>query len=114
MPRTRSGDSGAATEPTPQDAIKDLLGGLSPEHALKALEEASKGLAAANSNTRTEPFEGRGKTKRTSDSIDDIESNLERPEILDETRRRQMLSPLTELQHLKENTTLRAALWSLP
>ena len=34
---------------------------------------------------QTEPFEGRGKTKRTSDSIDDIESNPERPEILDES-----------------------------
>ena len=31
------------------------------------------------------PFEGRGKTKRTSDSIDEIESNPERPEILDES-----------------------------
>ena len=36
-------------------------------------------------NPQTEPFEGRGKTKRTSDSIDDIESNPERPEILDES-----------------------------
>ena len=40
-------------------------------------------------DSQTEPFEGRGKTKRTSDSIDDIESNLERPGILDESCRRQ-------------------------
>ena len=39
-------------------------------------------------DSRTEPFEGRGNTKRTSDGIDGIESDLERPEILDETRRR--------------------------
>ena len=34
---------------------------------------------------QTEPFEGRGKTKRTSNSIDDIGSNPERPEILDKS-----------------------------
>ena len=34
---------------------------------------------------QTEPFEGRGKTKRTSDRIDDIESNPERPEIWEST-----------------------------
>ena len=45
-------------------------------------------------DSQTEPFEGRGKTKRTSDSVDDIESNLERPGILDGSyRRRHGLSP---------------------
>ena len=34
-------------------------------------------------DSQTEPFEGRGKTKKTSDRIDDIESDLERPETLD-------------------------------
>ena len=47
MQRSRSGDNRAATEPTPQDAIKDLLRNLSPEETKKALEEASRGLAAA-------------------------------------------------------------------
>ena len=36
---------------------------------------------------QTEPFEGQGKTKRTSNSIDDIESNPERPEISSKNRR---------------------------
>ena len=45
-------------------------------------------------DSQTEPFEGRGKTKRTSDSADDIGGNLERPGILDESsRRRHELSP---------------------
>ena len=68
-------------------------------------------------DSQTEPFEGRGKTKRTSDSVDDIESNPERPEILDEScRRRHELSPplinssTTERKH---NSTS-CALWSLP
>ena len=34
--------------------------------------------------SQTEPFEERGKTKRTGGTIDDTESNLEGPEILDE------------------------------
>ena len=65
---------------------------------------------------QTEPFEGRGKTKRTSDSIDDIESNPERPEILDESpSSAQALStthkPFTIER--KHNSTS-CALWSLP
>ena len=54
-------------------------------------------------DSQTEPFEGRGKTKRTSDSVDDIESNPERPEILDEScrRRHELSPPLTSLSGQK-------------
>ena len=68
-------------------------------------------------DSQTEPFEGRGKTKRTSDSVDDIESNPERPEILDEScrRRHELSPPLTNLSttERKHNSTS-CALWSLP
>ena len=47
MPKTRSGVHGAAAGPTTQAAIKDLLRSLRPEEAKKALEDASKALAAA-------------------------------------------------------------------
>ena len=68
-------------------------------------------------DSQTEPFEGRGETKRTSDSIDDIGSNPERPEILDEScrRRNELSPPLTSLSTFerKHNSTS-CALWSLP
>ena len=68
-------------------------------------------------DSQTEPFEGRGKTKRTSDSVDDIESNPERPEILDEScrRRHELPPPLVNLSttERKHNSTS-CALWSLP
>ena len=67
-------------------------------------------------DSQTEPFEGRGKTKRTSDSIDDIESNPERPEILDESpSSARALSTIhkTSTSEGKHNSTS-CALWSLP
>ena len=68
-------------------------------------------------DSQTEPLEGRGKTKRTSDCVDDIESNPERPGILDEIcrRRHELSTPLTNLSatERKHNST-GCALWSLP
>ena len=52
MPKTRSGVHGAAAGPTTQAAIKDLLGSLRPMEAKKALEEASKALAAAKTSNK--------------------------------------------------------------
>ena len=51
MPRTRSGDSGAATEPTPQDAIKDLLGGLFARARAAGKNETEAGRACAKAET---------------------------------------------------------------
>ena len=68
-------------------------------------------------DSQTEPFEGRGKTKRTSDSVDDIESNPERPEILDEScrRRQELSSPLTNLSTIvRKHSSTSCSLWSLP
>ena len=52
MPKTRSGVHGAAAGPAPQAAIKDLLRSLRPEEAKKALEDASKALAAAKPSAK--------------------------------------------------------------
>ena len=61
-------------------------------------------------DSQTDPFEGRGKTKRPSDSVDDIGGDIERPGILDESRLRYEISlPLTKLQHLKKSTPPRVA-----
>ena len=56
-------------------------------------------LRASGFDSQTKPLEEQGKTKRTSNSIDDIESNLERPGVLDENcrRRHQLSSTLTNL-----------------
>ena len=52
MPKTRSGVQGAAAGPPTQAAIKDLLRSLRPEEAKKALEDASKALAAAKPSAK--------------------------------------------------------------